>query len=92
MGTGWKGDGGANELGRKNFHVCSIIFQNVSWGPNHVILKWGVVEISHKDLSSEHFQCREMFYISFKIGCLGSFPGLPLPPFSFLLLSRIIFI
>lgn len=42
MGTGWKGDGGANELGRKTFHVCSIVFQNVSWGPNHVILKLGV--------------------------------------------------
>lgn len=42
MGVGWKGDGGANELGRKFFHVCSIVFQNVSWGPNHVISKLGV--------------------------------------------------
>lgn len=39
MGMGWKGDGGANELGGKTFHVRSIVFQKVSWGPDHVILK-----------------------------------------------------
>lgn len=42
MGIGWKGEGGANELGRKTFHVCGLVFQNVSWGPNHVLLKLGV--------------------------------------------------
>lgn len=46
-GVGWerggrvKGEGGANELGRKIFHVCSIVFQKVSWDPNHVLLKMG---------------------------------------------------
>lgn len=46
MGIGWELGGRVmgelNELGRKTFHVCSIVFQNVSWGPNHVILKLGV--------------------------------------------------
>lgn len=42
MGIGWKGDGGADELGRKMFHVCSIVFQNISWGPKHLIAKLGV--------------------------------------------------
>lgn len=47
-GIGWELGGRvmgeANELGRKIFHVCSIVFQNVSWGPNHVIcnIKTGV--------------------------------------------------
>jgi hypothetical protein len=26
----------------KTFRACSIIFQKVSWGPNHVILRLGV--------------------------------------------------
>lgn len=53
MGIGWKGDGGAKELGRTTLRVCGIVFQNVSWGPDHVLLKQVRVEASHKGLSSE---------------------------------------